>query len=178
MLRAIKFNDKRFRTKDDDNVFSEITNNCITLCPDYKSMDSLADEIVKTVNGSAEYNDYDCDDEDVGKAKYTLRFGLQRVIDINEQKITLALEPAIIYKAKDVKDIWFFDWHGSNEIPNHPYEELIYPMCVFKGHKDVWNAGLDEVYKTICNGRYGVYDGRWVNLHGEKHYDIEAHNCV
>lgn len=167
MLRGIKFNSSQFRTKDDDNLLSEITNNCVILCPDYKRLDYLSHEIIKTVNSEAEYNDYDCDDDDIGKAKFVLQFGLQRIIDINGQRITIALEPSIIYKAKDVHDIWFFDWIGSNEFGNHSYEEFIYPMCVFEGYKDVWDAGLDEVYKTICNGRYGVYDGRWVNLHDD-----------
>ena len=68
-------------------------------------------EIVDTVNEKAEYNDYWCDDEDVGKAKVELRFGLQQVIDINGQKITIALEPAIIYKANKPEDIWLFDYN-------------------------------------------------------------------
>lgn len=107
MLRTIEFKDKRFRTKEDYNLFSPITENTIILCHNYKLMGSLTKEILNTVNGRAEYNDYDCDDEDVGKAKMWLAFGLQRVIDINGQRITLALEPAIIYKANDIKDIWF-----------------------------------------------------------------------
>ena len=64
-------------------------------------MDTLTKEIINTVNGKAEYNDYCCDDED-------LCFGLQRIIDINGQKITIGLEPAIIYKANKPEDIWLF----------------------------------------------------------------------
>ncbi len=71
-----------------------------------------------------------------------LSFGLQRVIDINGQRITLALEPAIIYKANDIKDIWFFDYRGTEEIENFPpYEEFIYPILIFKGSQKVWNDG-------------------------------------
>ena len=178
MLRAIEFKDKRFRTKEDNNLLSPLTENTIILCHNYKLMDSLAKEILNTVNGKVEYNDYDCDDEDVGKAKMWLQFGLQRVIDINGQKITLALEPAIIYKANDIKDIWLFDYQGTDEIETlPPYEEFIYPMCIFKGSRKVWEDGKDEVYKMICNGRYGAYNGEWVDLHG-KHWDNETHNCV
>lgn len=43
-----------------------------------------------------------------GKAKLDLCFGLQRIIDINGQKITIGLEPAIIYKANKPEDIWLF----------------------------------------------------------------------
>ena len=37
-------------------------------------------------------------------------------------------------------------------------------MLIFKGSYDLWDTGKDEVYKTICNGRYGCYDGQWVDL--------------
>ena len=178
MLRAIEFKDKRFMTKNDNNLFSPITENTIILCHNYKLMDSLSKEILNTVNGKAEYNDYDCDDEDVGQAKMWLSFGLQRVIDINGQRITLALEPSIIYKANDIKDIWFFDYQGTDEIETlPPYQEFIYPMCIFKGSHKVWEDGKDEVYKVICNGRYGTYDGKWVNLN-EEHLDDRTHNCM
>lgn len=177
MLRAIEFKDKRFMTKDDNNLFSPIKENTIILCHNYKLMNSLAEEIINTVNGKAEYNGYDYDDEDVGQAKMWLMFGLQRVIDINGQRITLALEPAIIYKANDIEEIWFFDYKGSYEMELHPYQEFIYPMTIFKGSHKVWEDGKDEVYKMICNGRYGTYDGRWVDL-DEKYWDYRTHNCV
>lgn len=160
MVEAIEFKDKRFETKEYNNWLNPITDNCIIICNNWKLMDSLADEIIRTINGEAEYNDYACDDEDIGKAKYELRFGLQRVIDINGQKITLALEPAMIYKAKNIEDIWFFDWHGKDDT----YKEFIYPMTIFKGCHNVWNMGLNEVYRMICNGRYGTYDGNWTKL--------------
>ena len=178
MLRAIEFKDKRFRTKEDYNLFSSITENTIILCNNYQLMDSLAKEIMNTVNGKAEYNDYDCDDEDVGAAKMWLSFGLQRIIDINGQRITLALEPAIIYKANDIKDIWFFDCRENDKVESlPPYEEFIYPMMIFKGSQEVWDSGKDEVYKIICNGRYGTYNGEWVNIRGA-HCDEVTHNCV
>lgn len=123
-------------------------------------MKTLADEIIKTINGEAEYNDYSCDDEDIGNAKYVLNFGLQKIIDINGQRITLCIEPAMIYKAENIKDIWFFDWSGKDE----DYKESIYPMVVFKGSHEVWESGLDNVYRYIVNGRYGTYDGNWVRL--------------
>jgi hypothetical protein len=164
MLRGILFTDKRFDTNEDNNLMNPITNNTIIVCANWKLMDTLATEIFNTINGKAEYNDYDCDEEDVGKAKYKLNFGLQKVIDINGQKITLCLEPAMIYRAKEIKNIWFLDW----SLKSGSYKEYIYPMTVFKGSDEVWAKGLDEVYKTICMGRYGCYDGRWVNLKKDK----------
>ena len=160
MVRGFLFKDKRFDTNDDNNLMYQITENTIILCANFKLMKSLAEEIINTINGEAEYNDYDCDEEDVGKAKYELNFGLQKVIDINGQKIILCLEPAMIYKAKSIKDIWFIDWVGNKE----DYKEQIYPMTIFKGSHEVWDKGMDEVYKTIVNGRYGCYDGKWVVL--------------
>lgn len=62
MLRAIEFKDKRFRTKENDNLLSPLTENTIILCANYKLMYSLANEILNTFNGNAEYNEYDCDD--------------------------------------------------------------------------------------------------------------------
>ena len=157
MLKGILFTDKRFDTTDDNNLMCPITKNTIVLCNNYKLMDSLAEEIVNTINGKAEYNDYDCDKEDIGKAKYEIKFGLQRVIDINRQKIILCLEPAMVYRAKQIEDIWFADWFGKDD----DYSELVYPMTI------VWDNGLDEVYKTIVQGRYGCYDGKWVATNKE-----------
>ena len=163
MLNYIEFKADRFKKEDDYNLLCSLTNNVIIICNNYKIMDSLAKEIVNTVNSKAEYNDYCCDDKDLNKAKIVLQFGLQRVIDINGQRITLALEPAIVYKAKSVNDIWFFDCVGNeDDFNNNPYEEYIYPLTLFKGHEADWKDGLDEIYKNVCNGVYGTYDGKWV----------------
>lgn len=164
MLQYIEFKNERFETKDNYNLLCDLTNNTIILCSSYKLMTTLCDEIINTVNGQAEYNDYWCEDVDINNAKLKLWFGLQRIIDINGQKITLSLEPAIVYRAKDVKDIWLFDWKEANEFGNLPYKEFIYPITIFKGSREKWDEGLDEVYKYIVNGRYGCYDGKWVNL--------------
>ena len=168
MLHGIEFTDKRFKTEKDYNVLGELTENTIILCNNYKLMDTLAKEILDTVNGQAEYNDYWCDEDDIGKAKYDLSFGLQRVIDINGQKITLSLEPSIIYKANKLEEIWLFDCQGTDEIETlPPYKEFIYPLFIFKGSKKTWEEdSKDAIYKNICNGRYGCFDGKWINLDG------------
>ena len=161
MVYGILFTDKRFDTNNQNNQLDFTTENTIILCNNYNLMASLAEEIVKTINGEAEYNDYCCDEEDVGKAKYELNFGLQKVIDINGQKIILCLEPAMIYKANKIEEIWFCDWIGKDDT----YKESVYPMTVFIGCDEVWNEGLDKVYRMIVSGRYGCYDGReWTKL--------------
>lgn len=160
MVHGILFTDKRFDTNNQNNQIDFLTKNTIILCNNYDLMDSLAEEIVNTINGEAEYNDYCCDEEDVGNAKYKMCFGLQRVIDINGQKIILCLEPAMIYRTKKIEEIWFCDWIGKGDA----YKESIYPMSVFIGSDEVWDEGLDKVYKMIVSGKYGCYDGNWVKI--------------
>ena len=157
MVNAIQFNLTRFNLHNDNNLL-ELTNNTIILYPNTDIMISLSDEIFNTINGKAEYNDYWCDESDVGKAELSLRFALLSLINIGKQTITLAIEPSIIYKARSIDAIWFIDFSGKDST----YKESIYPMTIFKGSKSVWNSGLDEVYKTIVCGRYGCYDGKWV----------------
>lgn len=156
MLEYIEFKEDRFKKEEDFNVI-DFTENTIILCNNCKLMNSLAKEIINTVNGKAEYNDYWCESEDIGKAEIELHFGLQCLIDINGQKITLSLEPSIIYKANKPEEIWLFGINGYNK-------EVIYPMLIFKGSNQIWEAGKDEVYKNICNGRFGCYDGNFLNL--------------
>lgn len=160
MVRGILFKDLRFDARDDNNLMCPMTENMIILCQNYRLMRTLADEIVNTINGNAEYNDYDCDENDVGQAKYGLNFGLQKVIDVNGQKIILCLEPAMVYRATNIRDIWFADWSGAD----NEYKEIVYPMTTFKGSREVWDSGLDKVYEMIIGGRYGCYNGSWTNL--------------
>lgn len=160
MVHMIEFTATKYEKKDDNNLLSNMTENTIVLCNNLQIMTSLAEEIIKTINGQAEYNDYYCESEDVGTAKYILNFGLQKLIGVQKQRITLSLEPAIIYKARTIDDFWLFDWAGGQG--GVPYREFIYPITVFKGSHELWNKGLDEVYEYIVNGRYGTYDGKWV----------------
>ena len=157
MVNAIQFNSTRFNSYEDNNLL-ELTNNTIILCPNIDIMISLSNEILDTINGKAEYNDYWCDNSDVGKAELSLRFALLSLINIGKQTITLAIEPSIIYKARSIDDIWFIAYNGNGIT----YKESIYPMTIFKGSKNVWDSGLDEVYKMVVDGRYGCYDGKWV----------------
>lgn len=157
MLDCIEFESDKFETKDEQNVLCELTDNTIILCDSYETMDFIADEILNTINFKAEHNKYSCDVSDIENAKMELAFGLQRIIDINGQKITLALEPSIIYKSKSVQDIWFIwfiDYENYNKF-------AVYALSMFKDcDKDYEN--LDVLYKNIVNGQYGCYNGKWV----------------
>lgn len=161
MLEIAEFKAERFKKEEDYNVIN-FTENTIILCKNCKLMHGLTEEILNTVNQKAEYNDYWCNDEDIGKAKIILNFGLQQIINVNGQRITLALEPSIIYKANKLEDIWLFDYTKSG----HPakYEEFIYPAYIFKGSRNLWQKGKDAIYEAICNGQYGCYDGSWIKL--------------
>jgi hypothetical protein len=161
MVKGIAFLSERFNAEDDNNIMCPIGHDIIVLCSDPNTREYLAEEILRTINGKAEYNEYECDTNDVGKASCQLVFALQRVLNINGQTITLCLEPAMVYKAKQIDDIWFAEQSAGN------HKISIYPMTVFKGSEEVWEQGLDKVYKTIVGGQYGCYNGSWVNVDGE-----------
>lgn len=157
MLDYIEFKNGTF--DNEHNLFGgQLTKNTIVLCNSYETMDFLHSKIVDVINELSEEDgiEYYCEDEDVCQAKTVLCFGLQRVVKINEQTITLALEPSIIYKADSIEDIWFIDKVHD--------KYSIFSMDRFVGSHDKWNEGKDEVYKYIVNGRYGCYDGNWFYL--------------
>jgi hypothetical protein len=160
MLDYIEFNNNEFE-EGYNNLGGELTNNTIILCDSYETMNTLHKYIIDVVNeeDSENINDvsvnYYCEDEDVRQAKTTLCFGLQRVVQINNQTITLALEPSIMYKAEEMYDIWFVEKYDKYRIC---------AMSRFKGSVDKWNEGKDAIYKYVVNGRYGCYDGKWFDF--------------
>ena len=156
MLVGIEFTGDHFQKDDDNNLLSELTANTIIICNNNQIMFKVANEVMDTMHGRAEHNNYCCEDDDTNVAKVVFSYGLQRVIDINGQRITFALEPAMIYRAKQLEDVWFLDEENGKFI--------VYPMSAFKGSCQTWEAGLDAVYAMVCGGRYGAYDGNWVQL--------------
>lgn len=160
MVRGILFKDERFIIEEDNNLMCPMTENTIILCPNYEVMCSFTEEILNTINGIAGYNEIDCNANDFGKAELKIFGSLQRVINVNEQRIILCVEPAMIYRADQIEDIWFIDWQGSDD----NYKEFIYPMSIFEGSQEVWDEGLDKVYKMIVDGRYGCYYRGWEYL--------------
>ena len=157
MLNAIRICDERFDKE--QNTLAELTDNTIILCRNFDMMSTLAGDIVRAINKKGDYYDYICDDEDIGKAKYDVKLFLQKTIDINGQKISLCLEPAMVYRAKRIEDIWFLDYG----YPNNQKSEQIYPLTAFKGARELWESGLDAVYTQIAIGRYGGYNGEWIS---------------
>lgn len=157
MLNAIRIYDERFDME--QNTLAELTDNTIILCRNFDMMSALAGDIVRAINKKGDYYDYICDDEDIGKAKYDIKLFLQKTIDINGQKIALCLEPAMVYRAKRIEDIWFLDYG----YPNNQKSEQIYPLTAFNGARELWESGLDAVYTQIAIGRYGGYNGEWIS---------------
>lgn len=157
MLNAIRIYDERFDME--QNTLAELTDNTIILCRNFDMMSALAGDIVRAINKKGDCCDYICDDEDIGKAKYDVKLFLQKTIDINGQKITLCLEPAMVYRAKCIEDIWFLDYGW----PNNQKSEQIYPLTAFNGARKLWESGLDAVYTQIAIGRYGGYNGEWIS---------------
>ena len=157
MLNAIRICDERFDME--QNTLAELTDNTIILCRNFDMMSSLAGDIVRAINKKGDCCDYICDDEDTGKAKYDVKLFLQKTIDINGQKIARCLEPAMVYRAKRIEDIWFLDYG----YPNNQKSEQIYPLTAFKGARELWESGLDAVYTQIAIGRYGGYNGEWIS---------------
>lgn len=160
MVRGIKFNDKRFSTKDDNNIFSQLTKNTIIICRNPEMKYYLAEEILDTINGRVTHNDCDCDIEDIGSARQDICCILQNTIIIGDQTITLCLEPAMVYKAKAIEDIWFFDRDSDGE--------TLIPMELISGAIKVWQNGLDGVYKMVAQGAYGGYTGEWISVDEDK----------
>lgn len=153
MVSQILFTDKRFDAKNESNYMYELTKNTIILCTNQELLCSLGQEILDTINDKTK-NCYDCDVKDVGKAKIIIRNRLHMVIDVNGQTITLCLEPAMVYKAKEIDDIWFF----TKVKINGNYKECIYPLSSFEGTEKVWKAGgLNSIYLGIVCGRYGTF---------------------
>lgn len=171
MLNHIEFintDNQESDFENDYNLFGgELTENTIVLCDSYNTMNTFHKRILEVINNkdSEDYScNYFCEDEDINHAETILCFGLQRVIKINNQTITLALEPSIIYKANEMEDIWFIEKFDKYKI---------LPMSRFKGSKEKWLEGKDAVYKYIVNGRYGCYDGKWTNLSPSRIYGQE-----
>lgn len=169
MLQGIEFNEKKFDKENCNNLFCDLTNNVIVLCPNFDMKQELAQEImatvnngqqeiVATVNGKIEGNFYAFYEDKPEKAVYGTNMFLQTIIEIGDQKIYLCLEPAMVYKAKQIEDIWLLDKKKAED----GYLYTLIPFRFYKNAKNLWEKGLDYVYRNIHLGRYGGYSGEWI----------------
>ena len=92
-----------------------------------------------------------------------------------DRRLQLVWSQQSFTKQINQKTYGFFTQQGCDEIESFPkYEEYIYPMLIFKGSKSTWNDGKDAVYQTICNGRYGCYNGKWIDFAEKLFYEETA----
>lgn len=157
MLKAILFKDpERFDFNDENNYIDIITNNSIILCEDTRIKYFLTRQIEDICDGkyqNTEVCDYDVGDcEEEPKITNMMEYLPTTIFTLdNEQKITLTVEAPFILTATSIDDIWFAQRTKEDKIS-------IYPFRVFIGHKEVWDEGVEKVYKSFIHGRYGCYE--------------------
>lgn len=156
MLNRIEFKTDRFTQEDGYNSFCGLTNNTIILCCSTSIKRELVKEIQDTLNEQRERNDYDCNEKDIRNYHVLINFLTTTILRIGDQIIVFSVEPTCIFKANNIDDIWFCNENCQTD------KICLYPMTIFKGSKEKWNEGIIEVYKFICNGRYGTYDGEYL----------------
>lgn len=70
----------------------------------------------------------------------------------NEQRFIFTTEAPFILQCTDVYDLWFCEINNENEIK-------LYSFINFKDYKEIWNKGIEIVYKWTITGRFGCYEG-------------------
>ena len=118
----------------------QLTKNTIILCNNseikYKLISEFADEINDIINI---------------KTIVTYKPTSIYLID-NEQKFIVTTEAPFILKCNNPYDLWFCDMNNKNEIQ-------LWSFVEFKEYKQIWDKGIEEVYKEVINGRFGCYEG-------------------
>ena len=166
MLKGILFNKKIFEEKEEMNLMDPMTKNMIVICENPKIKNILFQEIKDICEGKCEEEGDEVSDYCTGaeseadfyipKMKIFANYlPTTRIVIDEEQTVTLTVEAPFVYTAKSAEDVWFPAENANGIIS-------IYPMTAFKGYKEVWAKGLDEVYYYIICGRYGAYEGYWM----------------
>lgn len=171
MIKGIEFNGEEWEKEKDHNFLGVLeikdeniglTNNVVVLCENrdikYKISKTINDILNHKFDDSNEV-DFVCEDEDYNilyKDRCFIEFGLTTIFNLYNQRITLSIEPSVIYKATKLEDIWL----AETDIDERFYS--VFPILDFESSDKVFNKGLDEVYKMIVSGRYGCYDGSWI----------------
>ena len=166
MFTGILFNKKIFEEKEEMNLMDPMTTNMIVICESPKIKNLLLQELKDICDGKCEEEGEEVSDYCTGAEKkgdfhvpklkmLSNYLPTARLSIDDEQLITLTVEAPFLYTAKDAKDIWFAAEGANGKIS-------VYPMTVFKGYKEVWANGLDDVYHHVVTGRYGAYNGYWM----------------
>lgn len=150
MIECIKFTNPIFETDDDNNIISPTTNNMIILCSSTRIKNILSDEIENlNEDDGADYASTDWNEVEI---KTVIRYKPTSVYAINgeEQRIIITVEDPFILTSENIWDIWFADINKNEKIE-------IYPFAAFKGYQEVWDKGIDMVYRDVLAGRYGNF---------------------
>ena len=163
MLKGIEFHNSsnreyQFDMTNDNNLMSDLTNNIIILCSNWRTKNFILKQICDIYECKHEEDIetnhiYNTENEVYNEDfKTILSYRPTTVLLIDGiQQIILTVEAPFIFEAHSIEDIWF-----ANEENNLI---SIYPLYVFKGHKDDWDKGEIEIYKNFINGKYGCYNG-------------------
>ena len=161
MLEGIKLSGELFNHEDDYDFIDTMTKNMIFICDSPHTKRKLYNAFEDICDGKCveSRHDYYVNKEDELYPKITRRIveylpTVRFVID-NEQIITITIEAPFVFTAKSIEDIWFAESNNDNTIS-------VYPMECFKGSHNKWDEGLNEVYKYVTQGRYGGYEGYWM----------------
>lgn len=155
MIKAIQFEKlDQFDHNDENDFMDIITDNCIILCEDVDIKRVVASKIMEICCGTYADNDlvgYEVNHDGEPKLTKNITYFPTSLLCIdNDQHIVCTIEASSILSAKNVEDIWFAIRNNNNKIS-------IYPLRVFKGHKDDWDQGIEHIYLNVVNGRYSPY---------------------
>ncbi|MDD2495289.1 MAG: hypothetical protein PHE29_08860 [Tissierellia bacterium] len=70
----------------------------------------------------------------------------------DEQHFIFTTEAPFVLQCDNSYDLWFCDINRDNEIE-------LYSFVEFKRYKEIWNEGIEEVYKWFIDGRFSCYEG-------------------
>lgn len=70
----------------------------------------------------------------------------------NEQKFIFTTDAEFILQCNNPYDLWFCDTNSTEEIQ-------VWALTNFKRYKEIWNKGIDNVYRYFIDGRFGCYEG-------------------
>lgn len=154
MLDAILFNDpKKFKQESEYNYIDTITDNCIILCEDTGVKCFLAQQIEDICTGKHKESGYDYWADSPLNITDRFEYLPTTIFEIDEeQKISITIEPPFVLTANSPADIWFAIRDMENKV-------AIYPFRLFKGFNEVWESGIQNVYKSVISGKFGCYDG-------------------
>jgi len=167
MVKQIEIHDKDYK----DFELLDLTDNTII----FFSKPYLKNKVLKKIGVIWQYGNQDKDDDSIiyicetpeeqdpriNLSKNNISYLPTSIINLQGgQRFIFTVEAPFIFQAKAKYDIWFVDDNPEyTKDGDEPQNITCWAFTDFKGHNEVWNAGLDSVYSEFCQGRYGCYQG-------------------